>query len=436
MKATPFFLTDVALPTFDVYSDLSLVIGWYWNRHWNFAISMTIPLVLQFLATCYKWIQIEKKENKIWSWIPLILQCWPQVRALRIINLDVKNNTKAKDKKKELMREVTSTEPFLEAFPSVMIMTVIWAIAEKDKNFTSYCIENSEYTECPEYNNTQLAILNIEYCNQNPDVNRCAVYGGSEGFLWFFTTFFISVLSCAFGVVKFLQNGPFAVISSEGPLGGIMTNRFILAFFAVGPSIWVKFGFIYYYCVFFMQIDNSDQESKIKSDVLYVSILFGLLVIPNLIFSLVSIGFSTGLNKKFFEIIASYPAALMLPMCTFFVIGPRKLSCGSQVNEQRRHLVLSRGLTIVNMILTWIMGVTMVILDVYHEVELVMMTGVLLFATFFHIAFLYPKIKCCGCNFSILPGLIFTHTHDIHAIHVSQNELRPIKIHDLASNDR
>ena len=47
----------------------------------------------------------EKKESKCWSWIPLILQCWPQIRALRIINLDMKNDIKAGTKKKEMMRE-------------------------------------------------------------------------------------------------------------------------------------------------------------------------------------------------------------------------------------------------------------------------------------------------------------------------------------------
>ena len=159
-----------------MFSDLSLVIGWYWNRHWNFAVSMTIPLVLQFLGTCYKWIRIEKKENKIWSCIPLILQCWPQVKALRIINLDVNKKVKAETKKMELMREVTSTKPFLEAFPSVMIMAVIWGVAVNDKSFINYCIENPEYKECPEYKNTEFAPP--EYCAQHPEINRCAVYGG------------------------------------------------------------------------------------------------------------------------------------------------------------------------------------------------------------------------------------------------------------------
>ena len=156
-RASPAILSDVILPTFDVYSDFSLAIGWFWNGHWKFAISMLIPVVLQFVSTIYKWIRLEKTNSKRWTWIPLVLQFWPQWRALRIINLDRKDTIKADEKKKELKREVTSTEPFLEAFTSLLIMTVILMISINDKSFTDFCIANPEYKECPEYNNSQSA---------------------------------------------------------------------------------------------------------------------------------------------------------------------------------------------------------------------------------------------------------------------------------------
>ena len=125
-RNAPSIFFDIVLPSVDVYSDLSLIIPWYYNGHWKYALSMTVPLFLQFLSTSYKWFQLEDKKNKCWSWILLLLQCWPQWMAFRAIRLDYKNDKTADEKKKELMREVTSTEPFLEAWPSIMIMTVIW----------------------------------------------------------------------------------------------------------------------------------------------------------------------------------------------------------------------------------------------------------------------------------------------------------------------
>ena len=124
-RISPSMVFDVALPSIDVYSDFSLTLGWAWYGHWKFAISMTVPIVLQFMSTIYKWIQLEKRESKKWSWILLLLQFWPQLRAIRIMNLDFKNDKKAEAKKSELMRTITSTEPFLESWPSIIIMTII-----------------------------------------------------------------------------------------------------------------------------------------------------------------------------------------------------------------------------------------------------------------------------------------------------------------------
>ena len=217
----------------------------------------------------------------------------------------------------------------------------------------------------------------------------------------------------------------------------MMNSRFGWALCAVVCSIVVKFAFIYsygVYWVYYMKMEDSDQESKIKSVASFVSVLSGLLVVPNLICSFVSIGFSTGLNKKFLEILTRYPAAWILPICTFFVIGPRKLSCDS-ANEQRRHLVLSRGLTIVNMMITWIMGAIMFVLIVNQIRSFVTIIAMILFlpiTTFGHIIFLFPKAKCCVRKFTLVSDRITSSPHYIQALDVSQNELRPFKIHDLA----
>ena len=135
-------------------------------------MSMTVPVLLLFLSTIYKWIRLEKRENKKWSWVILLLQFWPQWRAIRVMRLDFKNDPRTDDKKKELMREVTTTEPFLEAWPSIIIMTMIWMYADKKHGFNDYCRDNSWHDEeCHEYNHSDY--LPPNYCKNHPEDNRC-----------------------------------------------------------------------------------------------------------------------------------------------------------------------------------------------------------------------------------------------------------------------
>merc|ERR1719422_1272268 len=82
------------------------------------------------------------------------------------------------------------------------------------------------------------------------------------------------------------------------------------------------------------------------------ALLFGFFIIPNLIFAFVSIACSTGCNKKFFRIISNYPATWMLPIATYFVIGPRKISCCSKQKCLKNELGFSKKLTAINMTLT------------------------------------------------------------------------------------
>ena len=189
----------------DVYSDLSLIIPWLIAGHWIYGLSMTIPLLLQFVSTIYKWIKIEKREKKKWSWIFLVLQLWPQLTAIRVIKLLWKNDPSANDKKKEFNSEVGCTEPFLEAWPSFIIMTII-------------CFST--------------------IAGPNQGVNQEAVFGSSMA--KFFAVYGISVFSCCFGITKLLQIGPCPVLSEEGILGGVLKCRFIIHFLAVMFSTLTK----------------------------------------------------------------------------------------------------------------------------------------------------------------------------------------------------
>ena len=317
---------------------------------------MTLPVFLQFLSTCYKWIRLEKRENKRWSWILLLLQFWPQWRAIRVINLSYKDDGKAERKKQELLREVTSTEPFLEAWPSIIIMTMIWV------PFLGENPENSGVIEPPQ-----------EFCTSNPNANQCAVFSGTGGATWFFITFSISVFTGCLGITKSLKTGPFSILSEKGPLGGILTWKFILAFQAVMFSILTKGIFM---AIMMGQNWNYDFEETFETTnrttttrpnrsttttmTVVMLILLGTVILPNFVYGLISMASSTGLNKKLFQVIISYPASLVLPIATYFTIGPINSRCGCENKQRKRHLGFSKCSSIINMVLTVIMYVIVI----------------------------------------------------------------------------
>ena len=347
----------------------------------------------------------------------LLLQFWPQWRAIRIMRLDFKNDPKTENKKKELMREFTTTEPFLEAWPSIIIMTIIWLSALYDRSFSDYCSTVYGYIpntgngykdeECNEYLESGYQPPN--YCTNHPENDRCAVYGGLGGQPWFFTTYAISIITGSLGITKFLQVGPFSVLTSEGASKGICKCRFFLAFMAVMTSMVMKGLFIgvffnyisieyvqfydkpFYENPGYQKLGTSDkQEAKIRM----LLLLAGLLVLTNLLFSWISICCSTGFNKKLTQVILAYPATWMLPIATYFMIGPQKSYCCSKTNVHQYHLGFSKPCTIINIILTVTMYAGIFTYFAYYF--LWGYTGmVLLLSLVFNIAFMLSDLKCC-----------------------------------------
>ena len=94
------FLFDAILPTLDVYGDASLVGPWYHYGYYRYAGLMTIPMALNYIFTFIQWCAVEKKSDKKWTWILVILQLWQQWRVLKVVILIFKKDTRARDKKR------------------------------------------------------------------------------------------------------------------------------------------------------------------------------------------------------------------------------------------------------------------------------------------------------------------------------------------------
>jgi hypothetical protein len=283
---------------------------------------------LNFFFSTYKWWCIEKKSQKKWSWILLLLQFYQQWKALKVIRLLWKGDKRANEKKKEMLKEVSSLEPFLESTPATIIMTMIWLLAIVDRSGGSHS----------------------------------AVFGGFGGVPVFFTTYAISVITSALGITKFLQNGPCAILSNNGTLSGMLTWKFILAYYSVMLSLVTK-------AIFAAVIMAFASGSNIYYDrfpliCIYVVTFLMLNIFPHILLSIICIASSTGCNKKMAEIIFNYPALLILPAFSYFVVGPETLPCCGQSrnNSERHHLVISKKCTIINMALTLLFyGIVMVI---------------------------------------------------------------------------
>ena len=418
-RIAPSFIFEVALPSADVFSDLSLIIPWYLSGHWKYAISMSVPLYLQFSSTTLKWNMLENKKNKRWSAILLILQCWPQWRALQLILLDYKKDGKFEIKKQELMREVTSTEPFLEAWPSAMILTMIWVPV-----FFNHV------------NNGLSKVDYEQYCIDNPKVNECAIFSGPGGVTWFFISFGISTLTGSLGITRFLQVGPFSVLSSEGRLAGILTWKFILAFSAVLSSafskgilaaMWIGMANNEYMMkdigillgVYLEGSHSNNKSSCTHADkcmeqnspytindedrivMRVINLIVVTLILPNLLLSFISIAITTGVNMKFMYAIARYPGSVVLPIATYFAIGIKYAFC-PETKEKRKYLGFSKRCSVANLILNIIMQAFMYILlmaslqsennDKHHSIGFL---TVFFLALAFNITYLSLDQPCC-----------------------------------------
>ena len=403
---------------------------------------MTFPLFLQFLSTTYKWFRLEKRESKRWSWIILLLQCWPQWRAIRIIQLDIQKDEEAEAKKRELMREVTTTEPFLEAWPSIIVMTIICSSAIFDNGYWNYCDHNNIFPQEDIYNNRTWNCNDginppPQYCEIHPLDNKCAVFSGPGGATWFFISFYISWISGSMGITKFLQNGPFAMLATEGLLGGICKCRFILAYLSVLMAIPSK-GYVITVSVLSYLIGATDQAvskamnreigTPVEGDTLTILLLmlFGTLMLPFFILSLIGISCSTGLNKKLIKVIANYPATFMLPSITYFTIGPHKSNCSSPTNSDR-NLGLSKFYSGINILLTVIMNLAVIFYFASYDLNflkvLMIWSPLFIIGLVINLIFLtIDKKSCCSkccCQDSVVT---------VHLLNVSNDDLEIVEM--------
>lgn len=438
-RVAPSFLLEVCLPTLDTYSDLSLIIPWIIASHYNYAGSMAFPLLIHFLAISVKWYQLEKSENKKWSWILLLLQFWPQLQALRVIKMLYKGEKEADQEKKKLEREMGCYEAVLEAIPSIFIMTTIW-ISANGANFWQLRSYNHE-CDSPNrtakfineaygrrwWNDLSLDEFRLIFESNPTDIdklsdwrykfygtrlndleNMCAVFGSYQKVPLFFTTYGISIITGVVGVTKVLQIGPCPILNTNGPVMGMWSFKFIMCYLAVLFSILEK--------VFFLGVAMDEVSIDFDDRRKRLIMFFCLNVLPNLLLAILSLMCAIGCNKKFLRGLLRYPIFMVLPIITPFVMGPKRINiCCSQSKTipECSQIGISRKLSILNLLLNFCMNITSIIFFTYygnlfeehlHYLYLPIFVPIWIISLVFSCCIIFNDYCCC-------PGMIDkTHT--------------------------
>ena len=75
---------NVILPTVDIFLDTALVQKLFLNGYWGCGVFVTSGILTNFLFSSLAWWRMEPAEQKKWSWILLVLQLWPQLKAFQV----------------------------------------------------------------------------------------------------------------------------------------------------------------------------------------------------------------------------------------------------------------------------------------------------------------------------------------------------------------
>ena len=75
---TLLLLLSVVAPSCDVYSDSAFILMLATTGHLTYTAWMSLPQIVNTLFTLLLWWRLEPVQYRSWSWLLVLLQCWPQ----------------------------------------------------------------------------------------------------------------------------------------------------------------------------------------------------------------------------------------------------------------------------------------------------------------------------------------------------------------------
>ena len=78
------FMFNIVLPTMDIFLDITMIQKLFTNGYWGCGTLVVTGIITNSIFTSLAWWRLEPRDQKKWSWIFLLLQLWPQLRALQV----------------------------------------------------------------------------------------------------------------------------------------------------------------------------------------------------------------------------------------------------------------------------------------------------------------------------------------------------------------
>ena len=331
------FITGIALPSADVYTDLALSYSLLnakanfsqcdWNKYDDpkfplclqdiqrridikhlFGIIMLIPQIFNILISVPHFLKYEKTLKRRLISLPLLIfQAWPQIRSLRLLWLAfiIGDVEQCIHEKNIIESQIGTLEPFFEAAPQVHLTLMLIGIEQE--------------------------ALGSQISGQ---------------LIWW--SFGLSILSASFGIAKLLKNGPMKLIrKNEGYLGGYLHPGFFLIVLSVigtiiGKSFWMASVFI----------GPSDEDDRSHVILLWILTCF----LPQIVLALYMIGY-----RDIWKIVLTCPAYVLLPTFSTFLVGHEEY-------EDRKTFAISSKSSLANSTLTLI-GLIFAIIIFNHGIR-------------------------------------------------------------------
>ena len=176
-----------------------------------------------------------------------------------IIYLLVRNPSEGRKKKKIFDQELGLLETCVESVLSGFIITVIWVSVGGTLIFEK-CSRGEKITTIfdtfmyvtPFTGRRDTSLFNIIFNPQSPSLFT-RIFGLSPShdvaLAEFSITYIISIISAALGLAKCLKNGVARPIGPGGPLDGLLTAKFLLAFLAsagvlVAEGVYISYSWV------------------------------------------------------------------------------------------------------------------------------------------------------------------------------------------------
>ena len=81
--ALSLLIFNIIMPCVDFYFDAALI-RILFSNNWGCLFILVSALAVNFLFTSFAWWRIEPRSQKAWTWVFLILQIWPQLKAVQV----------------------------------------------------------------------------------------------------------------------------------------------------------------------------------------------------------------------------------------------------------------------------------------------------------------------------------------------------------------